>query len=145
MCPHRAPTSLIAMLAVAAATPRALALLLLTALPSACGGSSRDAGGATRAPASSGDVWVVSSPDDRASTPGAVLAYVHGLHTFVLDGDDAYLGMTHLTARKGPDGARVLTLPGGGDVRLVEAGANLELRFPGGETLLLQKQGSAGR
>lgn len=118
---------------------RSLLALLALAASAGCG-SSGDSGGVGRAPARSGDVWVVAGADDRAKTPGAVLAFVHGLHAFVLDGNNAWLGMIHLSARKDAEGARVLTLPGGGgDVRLVEAGATLELRFPGGETVPLQR------
>ncbi len=119
--------------------PGSLRTILAVAVLAACGSSS-SGGGATRAPAKAGDVWVIANPGDRASATGAVLAFVHGLHAFVLDGNDAYLGMTRLTARKGEEGARILTLPGAGDVQILAAGDSLELRFPGGETVPMQKQ-----
>lgn len=141
MSPPRVPASITARLAVAARF-RALLLVSLAALPSACGGSSGSSGGATRAPAKAGDVWVIANPGDRASAPAAVLAYVNGLHAFVLDGNDAYLGMTRVTARKGENGARVIAVPRAGDVQILPAGDSLELRFPGGETVPLQMQRS---
>ena len=121
--------------------PGTLITILALAITAGCGSSGNSAG-ATRAPAKSGDVRVIANPDDRASAPAAVLAYVNGLHAFVLDGNDAYLGMTHLTARKGESGARVIAVPGTGDIAILTAGDSLELRFPGGETVPLRKQGS---
>jgi hypothetical protein len=120
----------------------ALVLLLSAACLTACGSSS-DSGGSTktvRAPSSAGDVWEVANPDERPAASGTLLAYVNGLHVFVLDGNDAYAGMSHLSAQRGPDGARILTLPNGVAVQLVSAGEGLELRFPGGETVPLRKQ-----
>lgn len=142
MSPHPARVTRTARLAIAAAPFRAFLLVLLGAWAQACGGSSGGSGGSTRAPAKSGDVWVIADPDDRASAPAAVLAYVSGLHTFVLDGNRAYLGMTRLESRKDENGARVIAVPGAGEVQIVPAGDSLELRFPGGETVPLQKQRS---
>jgi hypothetical protein len=127
MSPHRTPVSL---------------MVLLAAWAQACGGASGNAGGPTRAPTKAGDVWIIANPDDPASAPAAVLAYVNGLHSFVLDGNAAYLGMTRLAARKGENGARVIAVPGAGEVQIRAAGDSLELRFPGGETVPLQKQRS---
>lgn len=125
-------------------TPGSLIALLALAALAACGSSGSSAGTA-RAPAKSGDVWVVANPDDRAAAPGAILAYIHGLHTFVLDGNDAYLGMTHVQARKGENGARVFALPGAGEVQVIATGDSLEIRFPGGETVPLTRRRSQAK
>lgn len=122
-------------------TPGFLISLLALAAATACG-SSGSSPGATRAPSKSGDVWIIANPDERASAPGAILAFVHGLHSFVLDGNDAYLGMTRVQARRGENGARVIAVPGAGEVQLVAVGDSLELRFPSGETVPLIRRRS---
>lgn len=92
------------------------------------------------APARAGEVWEIDRAADRAAAPAALLAYVNGLHVMVLDGDDAYAGMTRLRAGSGTNGARTLKLAGGTEVELVAAGDAVELRFAGGEAISLRRQ-----
>jgi hypothetical protein len=92
------------------------------------------------APSRAGEVWEIDRVADRAAAPAAVAAYVNGLHVMVLDGDDAYAGMTRLRATAGGNGARVLKLASGGEVQLASAGDAIELRFSGGESIPLRKQ-----
>lgn len=92
------------------------------------------------APSRAGEVWEIDRVADRAAAPAAVAAYVNGLHVMVLDGDDAYAGMTRLRATAGNNGARVLKLASGGEAQLASAGDAIELRFSGGESIPLRKQ-----
>jgi hypothetical protein len=91
-------------------------------------------------PSRSGDVWVVDSAANRSTAPGALLAFVNGVHVIVLDGDDAYAGATLLKLATGENGARTLQLADGRSAQLVPAGDALDLRFSTGEHALLRKQ-----
>jgi hypothetical protein len=117
--------------------PAAIALLLVVG---AGGGDGSQVAKAERAPARAGDVWALDSADDRRTAPAALLAYVSGLHVMVLDGDDAYAGMTHLEGTREPDGARRFRLANDLDARLVPADDRLELRFSTGEVMTMRKQ-----
>lgn len=115
---------------------------VLIVVMAGCGGS-RDAGAAgeaARAPARAGQLWATAQASDRAAAPASLLAFVNGLHVMVLDGDEAFLGMTRLSAERGADGARALTLGDGTVARLIRAGDDLELRFSTGETIPMKKQ-----
>ena len=58
----------------------------------------------------------------------------------VVDGDDAYAGMTRLRAAKGADGARTFALANGLTAELAPVGEVMELRFSSGETLPMRRQ-----
>ena len=90
-----------------------------------CGGS----GGGARARARAGDVWEIDHADDRAGASAALLAYVSGVHLMVIDGDDAFVGMTHLTAQAKPGGGRTLRLSPALEADLAPTADGMELRF----------------
>jgi len=104
------------------------------------GSASGDRPPTTKAPARSGEVWTIDQPEDRVTGPGALLAYLHGLHTVVLDGNKAYAGMTRLDATRDPDGNRTLALADGLTATLVPEGKALQLRFSTGESVALRKR-----
>ncbi len=112
------------------------------ALTLGCGGSGGPNGDAARAPARAGEVWEVDRPDDRAGAPAALLAYVSGLHLMVLDGDQAFAGMTRLAARAKPGGGRTLQLSPSLEAELAPTVDGLELRFSSGETVPMRKKTS---
>ncbi len=114
--------------------------LLLAALAACGGGSGQPGNEAVRAPTRAGDVWTIDHPEDRRHAAGAVLAFVHGLHVMVVDGDRAWAGMTALKAESGPNGARTFRLASGLTADLIEAGDGLELKFSTGETVPLRKR-----
>lgn len=119
--------------------------MMMTAVPAAAAligcGQSGDAGPAiARAPARVGQVWETDRAADRAAAPAALLAFVNGVHVMVLDGNEAFAGMTRLTAERGADGGRTLKLSNGLDARLVPAGETIELRFSSGETIPMRKR-----
>jgi len=94
-----------------------------------------------RAPASSGDVWEIDRDAGRPAMPGAVLAYLNGLHVVVLDGKEAFAGMTRFQGESRPDGARAFKLTSGGEVVLAPSGQDqLELRFSSGESVRMRKK-----
>ena len=113
--------------------------VVLLATSAGCGKSGGSAEVAT-APATSGDVWQIDYEAERSAMPGAVLAYLHGLHVIVLDGKEAFAGMTRLEAESRPDGARVFKLAGGLQATLAPVGQDrLELSFSSGETVAMRK------
>ena len=120
-------------------TPRPV-LACLALVCAACGGG--DVGGTStaRVPARGGEVWEIAAAPDRADTPAALLAYVHGLHVLVLDGNRVYAGMSRLNATRGEDGSRVLALANGLEASLVPVGEGMELRFSTGETVPLTRR-----
>ena len=95
---------------------------------------------AVRVPARSGEVWEVDRPTDRATAPGAVLAFVTGLHVMIVDADQVFAGMTRLETTQGPAGARVVALGNGLSAEIMPAGDRLELRFSTGESIAMRKQ-----
>lgn len=117
-----------------------LASLLLLAL--ACGGADGpgDSPPTARAPASAGAVWTIDRADDRSTAPGAMLAYLHGLHRVVIDGDNTFAGMTRLRASRDTAGNRLLALSGGLTATLVPEGDLLQLTFSTGETVALRQE-----
>lgn len=123
-----------------ASAAAALALLAL----SGCG-KPGDGPAAAVAPSRAGEVWAIDRTADRAAAAAALQAYVSGLHVIVLDGDDAYAGMTRLRAQPGANGARVFKLVGGGEATLVAAGDALDLRFASGESIPLRRHAPAGK
>lgn len=93
-----------------------------------------------RAPAKAGEVWELDGAVGREGSPAAMLAYVNGLHVLVLDGDDAFAGMTRLRAEKGPDGNKTFKLADGLTAELAEAGDAMELRFSTGESIPMRRR-----
>ena len=104
-----------------------------------CGGSTTAGNGGP--PPSRGDVWAVEGPDDDASVPGAVVAFVNGVHVMVVDGDRVYAGMTELQAKAGSGSAKVVTFPSGLTADLTPSPQGLELRFSSGERVLAREKG----
>lgn len=117
----------------------ALPFALMFALACGTGGGTADAPPTARAPARSGEVWTIDRADDRASAPGAMLAFLHGLHTIVLDGNDAYAGMTKLRAARDAEGNRTIDLAGDLTATLIPEGDLLQLRFSTGEVTSLHQ------
>lgn len=117
---------------------------LAAALLAGCGRGGGEAAVAA-APARAGDVWELDRAADRDAAPVALAAYVHGLHVLLLDGDDAYAGMTRLRAQRGDGGVRVLALGGGARAELVAGGDAYALRFADGSTIPLRRQDAATR
>ena len=113
-------------------------LALGAALAPGCGGPGD--GGAARPPARAGDVWEVDHPDDRDGAPAALLAYVHGVHLMVLDGDQAFVGMTRLAAPASVGGGRTLHLGPSLEAALTPTPEGMELRFSSGETVPMRKK-----
>src|SRR5689334_5263419 len=122
--------------------PPRLALPALAALaPAAAGcGGAGDGGAAAAVPARAGEVWEADRAEDRANAAATLLAFVNGVHVVVVDGDDAYAGMTRLRAARAPDGHRTLALANGLSAQLVPVGDVMELRFSSGEALPLRRQ-----
>jgi len=113
--------------------PRHGVLLLLLLLAAAgCGGSSGSTD-ATAPPATAGQVWEVEDGEDRASTPGAIVAFVNGVHVMVIDGDRVFAGTTPLKTSAGEGGSRTVTFPSGLTADLVPGSGGAELRFSTGE------------
>lgn len=125
-----------------ASVQTALLTSALLATTAACGrpDDASAHGEAVRAPARSGDVWEIARPTERADAGASLLAYVHGLHVLVLDGDQAYAGMTRLRGRRG-DGGTMLDLGGGLSATLLPAGDVMEISFSSGEKLSFQRRG----
>ena len=107
-----------------------LALALIVIPLSGC----RKPADAAVPPARAGEVWQLAAASERTDSPGALLAYINGLHVLVLDGDAVYAGTTHVrtTARAG---GRAIALGNGVDALLIPAGpGKMDLRFSTGET-----------
>lgn len=115
---------------------------LLLALSACSNGGAGDAA-VSEVPKTSGDVWLVGPASDRATAPAALLAFVYGLHVAVIDGNDAYTGMTRRTVGKATGGAQTIPVSGGQSVSLLPEGDRYTLRFPGGETIGFHKREQA--
>jgi hypothetical protein len=103
-----------------------------------CGGSTTATGGP---PPRRGEVWAVEGPDDDASVPGTIVAFVNGLHVVVVDGDRVYAGMNELQAKPGTGSAKVVTFPSGLTADLTPSAQGMELRFSSGERVLAREKG----
>lgn len=112
-------------------------------LAAACSGS-RDSVAHTTPPTRAGDVWEVDSAANRTYAAGAMLAFTHGLHVFVMDGDDIYAGMKKLHLEPSPQGGRSVDLGNGESARLVPVGDAYEMHFAGGDSVLIHKQDRTG-
>lgn len=125
-----------------------LSILVLPACGGADGGSDAARNAVARTPSSAGELWETDQAGERAAAPASLVAFVHGLHVVVVDGDDLYAGATRRRLERGPDGGRTLTLPDSLQVRLESAGDDaLELRFSTGERIPMRRRapGAAGR
>jgi hypothetical protein len=121
-------------------------LFLIALGVAGCGKGGDATAEAARAPSRSGDVWETDKAADRKAAPATVIAFVNGLHTMVVDGDDIYAGTTRLSTTKDSTGdARVVTLSNGLAARLIRAGDGLELRFTSGESIPMRKQTRRGK
>ncbi|MGC4051780.1 MAG: hypothetical protein QM757_20740 [Paludibaculum sp.] len=117
----------------------AIALVIALAGLSGCGRSGDSAG--VRAPARSGEVWELDRAAGRPDMPGAVLAYVNGLHLIVVDGNDIYAGMTPLRAEARSDGGRAIKLANGLEAVLTQDGPErMQLKFSSGEVIGMRKK-----
>lgn len=112
----------------------------MLALATGCGRGEARGTSAEAAPERAGEVWEVDSAANRATAGAALQAYVHGLHVVVLDGDDAYAGMTRLHAERAADGVRHYRLADGTAAQLAPAGAAFALRFADGGTVRMRRQ-----
>lgn len=120
-----------------------VALLLAVAALAGCGGDDERegaAGVAERAPRSAGDVWEVVPSSDRRTAPAALLAFVHGMHTVVVDDDEVYAGMTKRVGKRGDGDALVVPLAAGLEASLVPADTLLALRFATGDTISMRRR-----
>jgi hypothetical protein len=113
-------------------------LLLCLALV-ACSSGATPGAAPAKTPSRSGDLLEVASPEDRATAPGAVLAFVNGLHTVVVDGKDAYAGQMRLTGAS-TDSGLALPLPGSLTATLVPAGDGFQLTFSSGESVAMHRR-----
>jgi hypothetical protein len=106
----------------------------------ACGDGAGSGPATAKPPSRAGDVWEVDPAADRNAQAGALLAYVSGLHVVVLDGAEAYAGMTRLEATRTEGGGRAFPLANGLSVEVVREGETARLRFSSGEAVPLRKQ-----
>jgi len=104
-----------------------------------CGGSAEAGKSAERAPSHAGEVWTIAREDDRAAVPAALTAYLNGMQTMVLDGSDAYAGMTKLHGDKSDGDGKLFTLANGVTATITPAGDSLQLRFSSGEVIPMYK------
>lgn len=86
-------------------------------------------------------MWELDRAAGRPDMPGAVLAYVNGLHLIVVDGNDIYAGMTPLKAEARSDGGRAIRLANGLEAVLTLDGPErMQLKFSSGESIGLRKK-----
>lgn len=116
------------------------------ALLAACGGS--DPAGSSQAPAAQtkelpkrGDVWEV---DPASPADAQMLAYMHGLHSFVRQGDDLYTATTRLANVKEDGAALVASLGGGLEARIEERDGKSVLAFSSGPVAVLRQHQAPG-
>lgn len=105
----------------------ALAILSITG----CGGSPSGSGNreAATLPTSRGDVWTI----DPASPPDAqVLAFLHGVHNFVLKDDEIFTATTRLDPAPADGTVAAARLAGG---------LALHIEAPGGQPILVFSSG----
>jgi hypothetical protein len=115
------------------------ATLLVCLSLAACSSGATPGAAPARTPSRSGDLLEVASPEDRATAPGAVLAFVNGLHSVVVDGKDAYAGQMRLTGAS-TDSGLTLLLPGSLSAALVPSGEEFQLRFSSGESVAMHRR-----
>jgi hypothetical protein len=112
--------------------------MLLAALVLAGCGSPSDSGNKAAAslPTSSGEVWTI----DPASPPDAqVLAFLYGVHNFVLKGDAIHTATTRLESAPAAGAVAAATLAGGLALRIEAQGGQPILVFSSGPRAPLRK------
>ncbi|MGD9597495.1 MAG: hypothetical protein AB7G76_03885 [Steroidobacteraceae bacterium] len=117
---------------------RLLLLMPLLALPACGGGAPGDDVNKSAAslPTSSGEVWSI----DPAAPPDAqVLAFLNGVHRFVLKDDEIYTATTRLAAAKADGAVAAAQLAGGLGLRIETQGAQPILVFSSGQRAPLRK------
>jgi hypothetical protein len=120
-------------------------LFLMAVGLTACGDHRGGDAAVARTPSHSGDVWETDQAGERRAAPATVLAFVNGLHTVVVDGNDVYAGTTRLSSTADSAGGRELSLANGLSAHLVPSGDGMELRFSSGESVPLRKQTRRGK
>lgn len=103
-----------------------------------CGGSPSGSGNkdAATLPTSRGDVWTI----DPASPPDLqVLAFLYGVHNFVLKGDEIYTATTRLDPAPADGAVAAATLAGGLALRIEASGGQPILVFSSGQRAPLRK------
>ncbi len=116
-------------------------LILLVMIAASITGCIESGGSGSQVPPRAGDVWEIDPDAGRPSQPGAVLAYVNGLHVIVLDGGDAYAGMTAMKTGPGPNGGLSIKLSNGLEAVLTPSGeGRADLRFSTGESIGMRKR-----
>ena len=106
-----------------------------------CGGGG-EPGSVTTPPARAGQVWEVQPSENRADIPGAIVAFVNGVHVMVVDDDRVYAGMTTLETKSGSDGAKTITFASGLTADLVPSAQGGEMRFSSGERVSMRARQS---
>lgn len=110
-----------------------------------CGKHGDSGASVAAAPSHAGDVWEADKASDRKAAPATVIAFVNGLHTVVVDGNDVYAGTTRLETKEVSAGGRAVMLSNGLAASLVPAGDGMELRFSSGERVAMRKQVRRGK
>jgi hypothetical protein len=108
------------------------ATVVAAAAAAGCGGVG-EPGSAAAPPARAGQVWEVEASEDRAAVPGAIVAFVNGVHVMVVGDDRVYAGMTVLETKSGSDGAKTITFASGLTADLIPSADGGEMRFSSGE------------
>jgi hypothetical protein len=106
----------------------------------ACGKHGDSGASVAAAPSHAGDVWEADKASDRKTAPATVIAFVNGLHTVVVDGNDVYSGTTRLSTTEDSAGGRTVKLANGLAASFDPAGDGMELRFSSGEKVPMRKQ-----
>lgn len=118
----------------------ALVRCVLLTLVVACGAPPAT-GNAVTLPTRRGEVWELDSAETRATSAAALLAFVSGTQTLLVDGDDTFAGMRVTQGGTAPDGGQPLTL-GDGDIQatLIKSATSTQLTFSTGERLPLRRR-----
>ena len=115
-------------------------LILLVIFAASITGCTNSGGSGAQIPPRAGDVWEIDPDAGRPSQAGAVLAYVNGLHVIVLNGSDAFAGMTPVKTGPGPNGLSI-KLSNGLEAVLTPSGkGRADLRFSTGESIGMRKR-----
>jgi hypothetical protein len=72
--------------------------------------------------------------------PGAIVAFVNGVHVMVVDDDRVFAGMTPLESKSGSGGARTITFASGLSAEMVPSAQGAEMRFSSGERVPVRER-----
>ncbi|MGE0581120.1 MAG: hypothetical protein AB7P31_03125 [Steroidobacteraceae bacterium] len=115
---------------------RPLALALVALGLAGCGSQPSGNQAAATLPGSGGDVWSI----DPASPPDAqVLAFLYGMHRFVLDDDEIYTATTKLEPAPAEGAVAAAKLAGDLALRIEAQGGQPILVFSSGQRAPLRK------